>query len=156
MATGRMKEKSLASVAPSSVVPAPESSVATYEGMFILDSNKYASAPDTVAGEVLAMLTRVGATLLASRPWQDSKLTYAINKHRKGVYYLTYFTVDTQKLTELNRLVKLSEVILRHLTLKLDPALIEPMVAMAQGRGEVVSTFKDTESTDGTDSRRRH
>lgn len=121
--------------------------IATYEGMFILDSNRYASNPEGMSGEVLALLQRVGGTLLASRPWQDGKLAYAMDGHRKGMYYLTYFTLDTQKLPELERLVKLNENIIRHLIIALEQALIEPMVAMAAGRGEVISTFKDTDST---------
>lgn len=124
----------------------------TYEGMFILDSNKYATNAEGTMQVVLGILERVGAKLLASRPWQDNKLSYAINGHRKGLYFLTYFSMDTQKIGELQRLVKLAEdTILRHLLVKLDPALIEPMVNMALGRGEIVSSFHDTESpTDGS------
>ena len=33
----------------------------TYEGMFLLDSNKYAANPTGIAGEVQALLERVGA-----------------------------------------------------------------------------------------------
>lgn len=121
-------------------------SEATYEGMFLLDSNKYASNPDGTLGEVTAILDKAGAKLLASRPWQDGKLAYAINGHRKGLYFLTYFSMDSKGLHEISRLCKFSETIIRHLILKLDPALVEPMLAMATGRGEIVSTFKDTDS----------
>lgn len=121
-------------------------SEATYEGMFLLDSNKYASNPDAITGEVGTILERSGAKLLASRPWQDGKLAYPINGHRKGLYYLTYFSMDSKGLHEITRLCKFSESIIRHLILKLDPALVEPMLAMATGKGEIVSTFKDTDS----------
>lgn len=120
----------------------------TYEGMFLLDSNKYATAADATLQVVLGILDRVGAKLLASRPWQDTKLAYPINGHRKGLYFLTYFTMDTQKIGELQRLVKLAEdTILRHMLVKLDPALIQPMVNMALGQGEIVSSFHDTDAT---------
>jgi small subunit ribosomal protein S6 len=115
--------------------------------MFLLDSNKYATNPDGTAGEVLAILERVGAKVLASRPWQDAKLAYLIEGHRRGMYFLTYFTLDTQHLQEVIRLCKFNETILRHLFIKLDPALVEPMVAMASGRGDVVVTsFRDPDS----------
>lgn len=117
----------------------------TYEGMFLLDSNKYASNPDGMSGEVLAIIERAGGKLLASRPWQDSKLAYQIDGHRKGLYYLTYFTIDSQKLAEISRLCKFNEAILRQLMIKLDPALVEPMVNMALGKGDIVSSFHDTE-----------
>jgi len=115
--------------------------------MFLLDSNKYATNPDGISGEVLAILERVGAKVLASRPWQDAKLAYLVEGHRRGMYFLTYFTLDTQHLQEVIRLCKFNENILRHLFIKLDPALVEPMVAMASGRGDVVVTsFRDPDS----------
>lgn len=118
----------------------------TYEGMFLLDSNKYAANPTGLAGEVQALLERVGAKILATRPWQDGKLSYDINGHRKGLHYLVYFSMDSTKLHDLDRLVKFNEAILRHMVIKLPVALIEPMLNMATGKGEVVTTFRDTDS----------
>ncbi|MBI3866695.1 MAG: 30S ribosomal protein S6 [Planctomycetia bacterium] len=118
----------------------------TYEGMFLLDSNKYAVNPDGVKGEVLALLERVGGKVLATRPWQDGKLSYAINGHRKGLHFLVYFSMDSRSLVELERLVKFNESILRHMVIKLPVALIEPMLAMATGKGEVVTTFRDSDA----------
>ena len=115
-----------------------------YEGMFILDSNKYSQNPDATTGEVLALLERVKANVLASRPWQDGKLAYAMEGHRKGLYLLTYFTCDAAGLTEMDRLSKLTDTIIRHMIIKLEPALVEPMLAMASGQQlEVVSSFRD-------------
>jgi small subunit ribosomal protein S6 len=119
----------------------------TYEGMFLLDSNRYSANTEGVKGEVQALLDRVHAKVLATRVWQDGKLAYAIDGHRKGVHYLVYFEMDSRQLTELERLVKFNESILRHMFIKLPVALIEPMLAMATGKGEVVTTFHDTEIT---------
>ena len=118
----------------------------TYEGMFLLDSNKYAANPQGSAAEVLALLERVGAKVLATRPWQDGKLSYSIDGHRKGLHFLVYFAMDSRQLHELDRLVKFNETILRHMVIKLPVALIEPMLAMATGKGEVVTTFRDTDA----------
>jgi small subunit ribosomal protein S6 len=121
-------------------------STVTYEGMFLLDTNKYAANPQGVTGEVLAILERVGAKVLATRPWQDGKLAYAIDGNRKGLHFLVYFSMDSLHLTEVDRLVKFNETILRHMVIKLPVALIEPMLAMATGKGEVVTTFRDTDA----------
>lgn len=120
----------------------------TYEGMFLLDSNKYAANPQGITGEVLGILERVGAKVLATRPWQDGKLAYAINGNRKGLHFLVYFTLDSTHVTEIDRLVKFNEAILRHLIINLPVALVEPMVAMATGKGEVITTFHDNEAPD--------
>jgi len=118
----------------------------TYEGMFLLDSNKYAANPQGSSAEVLALLERVGAKVLATRPWQDGKLSYPVDGHRKGLHFLVYFSMDSRQLHELDRLVKFNETILRHIVIKLPVALIEPMLAMATGKGEVVTTFHDTDA----------
>lgn len=119
----------------------------TYEGMFLLDSNKYAANPQALTGEVTALLERIGAQVLATRPWQDGKLSYPINKQRKGVHFLTYFSIDSRKVHDLDRLVKFNESILRHLVIRIPEKLVAPMVEMANGRGEVITTFHDTESS---------
>ena len=121
-------------------------SIVTYEGMFLLDTNKYAANPQGVSGEVTAILERVGAKILATRPWQDGKLSYNVKGHRKGLHFLVYFSMDSTHLLEIDRLVKFNESILRHMVIKLPVALIDPMLAMATGKGEVVSTFRDTDS----------
>jgi small subunit ribosomal protein S6 len=99
----------------------------------------------------LALLERVGAKVLATRPWQDGKLSYPVDGHRKGLHFLVYFALDSRHLTEIDRLVKFNEAILRHMVIKLPEALIEPMLAMATGRGEVVTTFHDNDAL-STDS----
>lgn len=119
----------------------------TYEGMFLLDSNKYASNPQAMLGEVQSMLEKIGAQVLATRPWQDGKLAYAVDGHRKGLHLLTYFTADSLRVHDLDRMVKLNESVLRHLVIKLPTKLVGPMVDMANGRGEVITTFHDTENS---------
>src|SRR4029077_14882382 len=102
--------------------------------MFLLDSNKYAANPQGVSGEGLALLERIGAKVLATRPWQDGKLSYSIDGHRKGLHFLVYFSMDSLHLIELERLAKFNESILRHMIIKLPVALIDPMLAMATGK----------------------
>lgn len=120
--------------------------VVTYEGMFLLDSNKYAANPQGITGEVLGILERVGAKVLATRPWQDGKLAYPVDGHRKGLHFLVYFSLESKQIHEIDRLVKFNESILRHMLINLPPALVEPMVAMATGRGEVITTFRDNDA----------
>jgi len=114
--------------------------------MFLLDSNRYASNPQGTTSEVVGLLERVGAKVLATRPWQDGKLAYPIDGHRKGLHFLTYFSAESKQIHEIDRLVKFNESILRHMIVKLPAKLVEPMIAMATGQGEVITTFRDTDS----------
>ncbi len=99
-----------------------------YEGMFLLDSNRFAADPDATQQAVLGILNRVGANVVASRPWQDGKLCYPIEKHRKGLYYLTCFTMDGSQMAELNRLCKLNETVLRQLVIRHPKVIFDAMV----------------------------
>lgn len=107
--------------------------VSTYEAMFLIDSNKYASDPEGTLGDVTRILERVEAETLASRPWQDGKLAYPVEGRRKALHYLTYIRMEGHNLSEMTRLCKLSPIVLRHLIIKLDSALVEPMLAVATG-----------------------
>jgi small subunit ribosomal protein S6 len=82
------------------------------------------------------MVEKCGGELLASRLWNELKLAYPIKGHRKGAYWLTYFRLESTRLVEFNRACRLEDDILRHLALKVDPRLVDTLVAHA--RGEVV------------------
>jgi small subunit ribosomal protein S6 len=107
--------------------------------MFILESNAYGRDPGGLATKIKDLIENVGGKILASRLWNEQRLAYPIDGHRKGVYWLTYFELETTNLAKFNRAVQLTDPILRHLPLRLDPRLVEPMVAAARGEQPMVS-----------------
>ena len=109
-----------------------------YECMFIFNANAYARNPTGASNSVEEMVKSVGGDLLASRLWNEQKLAYPINGHRKGAYWLTYFRLESTKMAKFNRSCQLNDMVLRHLAIKLDPRLVEPMVAIAKGEVPVV------------------
>jgi small subunit ribosomal protein S6 len=104
-----------------------------YECMFIFNANAYARNPAGAATSVDELVTSNGGEILASRLWNEQKLAYPIKGHRKGAYWLSYFRIDSSQLVKFNRACQLNDSILRHLAIKLDPRLVEPMVAVAKG-----------------------
>jgi len=104
-----------------------------YEGMFILDSGRFGANPEAAAAEVTGIIEKVGGTVSTHRPWQDSKLAYPINGHRKGLYYLAFFTAESRAVNEINGIVKLNDNVLRHLVLSHDKGLYDQMVEMVGG-----------------------
>ena len=101
--------------------------------MFILDSGRFGASPEAAAAEVTGIIEKVGGTVSAHRPWQDSKLAYPINGHRKGLYYLAFFTAESTAVNEINGIVKLNDNVLRHLVLSHDKGLYDQMVEMVGG-----------------------
>jgi small subunit ribosomal protein S6 len=117
-----------------------------YECMFILDSNKFAKDPHGVSGQIPTMIEKLGGEVMVSRLWNEQKLAYPIEGHRKGTYWLSYFRIDRDKLVPFNRECQLNGAILRHLTLKVEPRLVDVLVAHARGErlpGEEPETAAD-------------
>jgi len=105
---------------------------AFYESLFLFDSNHYARDPGGIANSVQSMITDLGGEILVSRLWAEQRLAYPISGHQKGTYWLAYFKLDTQKLKELNRTCQLNEALLRFLFTRVDPRLVDALVAHAQ------------------------
>jgi small subunit ribosomal protein S6 len=105
-----------------------------YETMFILDSNRYARDPNGVSGQIPELIQKLGGEVLVSRLWNEQKLAYPIN----GQYWLAYFKLDGSKLAEYNNQLRINESVLRSLTIKIDPRLVEPLVAHARGAKSMV------------------
>ena len=104
-----------------------------YECMVIFDPNKYAQDPGGLGGTIPELVSRFGGEVLVSRLWQEQKLAYPIGSHKKGAYWLTYFRLDSGKLVELNRELRINEAIVRSLTLKVEPRLVDALVEHAKG-----------------------
>lgn len=104
-----------------------------YECMVIFDSNKYAQDANKVGGQISALVGKLGGEVLVSRLWNDQKLAYPIDGHKKGTYWLTYFRLDGTRLVEFNRDLRINETVVRSLTLHVDPRLVDALVEHAKG-----------------------
>ncbi len=104
-----------------------------YECMLIYDSNSYARDPAGVGNKITKMVSNCGGEMLVSRLWNEQKLAFPIKGHRKGTYWLSYFRLESKKLTEFNRACRLEDDIVRSLTLRVDPRLVDTLVAHAKG-----------------------
>ena len=109
-----------------------------YEGMFILDSNRYGRDAETISGQIPQIIENAGGEMLVSRLWEERRLAYPIEGHRKGTYWLTYFRLDSAKLVDVRRRCQLSESIVRVMFLKVDPRIVDALVDHAQvGTGSI-------------------
>jgi small subunit ribosomal protein S6 len=117
-----------------------------YETLFLLDSNHYSRDPGGISTGLNEMFETLGGNVLASRLWQEQKLAYPIDGHQKGTYWLAYTELDSNKLVEFSRMCQLSEPIIRQLTLKVEPRLVEPMLAHARGEIVRASHVEEVES----------
>lgn len=106
-----------------------------YEGLFILDANKFARDHDALPKSVEEMITSEGGEVVVSRLWEERRLAFPIKGQRKGAYWLIYFRQDGEKITPLNRALELKSGVLRSMILKIHPRLVEPILEHAAAGG---------------------
>ena len=116
-----------------------------YECLFILDSNRYARDPQAVAQGISDMVTNNDGEILVTRLWNEQKLAYPINGNRKGTYWLTYFSMEGTSLTAFERSCRLNDNVMRNLTIKIDPRLVDTLVSHAKG---IATAAEEAESTE--------
>lgn len=107
-----------------------------YEGMFLVDSGKFAMDPDGVANEILNVLKKAGATIVAHRPWQDGKLAYEIDGMRKGLHYIVCFTMPGSGMKTLIRQCQLNDTIVRQMVISHTQSIFDATVAAITGTAE--------------------
>jgi small subunit ribosomal protein S6 len=101
--------------------------------MFLLDTSKVAGDVANADKSIRSILERNHAEVLVSRPWDERRLAYPIGNQKKGLYYLTYFSAEGKSLTGIEHDCKLNEMIMRQLVLRIDPKMVETMLAVAKG-----------------------
>jgi small subunit ribosomal protein S6 len=123
-----------------------------YECMFLLDTNKVAGDVAAAAQQIRGILERNQAEMLASRPWDERRLAYPVNGHKKGLYYLTYFRMDGKNLLNVERDLALNEMVLRSLFLRIDPKHVETLLAIARDEHALALQVAPEPSGDGVES----
>ena len=123
-----------------------------YEGMFLVGSTQYANDPEATTEAIMAILERAGATIAAHRPWQDGKLAYEIEGHRKGLHYLVCFTMPPAGMDVVTRQCHLSDVIIRQLVIKHVPALFNALVDALNGVGQAEEESAESPGADSGES----
>ncbi len=88
-----------------------------YEAMFLFDSAVVRDWSD-IEAEVRRLCDRINAELLVCVKFDERKLAYEIERRKRGLYVLTYIKAEPERITDLERDVRLSEVVLRVLVLR--------------------------------------
>ena len=91
-----------------------------YEGMFLVDPNKYAEDPETVESEVKGLLEKHGAKIAQFERWDERKLAYEIKGHKRGVYLLTHVEIPGAGVDAIARETRIMDSIIRHMMVRLD------------------------------------
>jgi len=95
-----------------------------YELMVVIDSSSDAEKIDRTVNKIQETLTEKGGKILSVDHWGRRRLAYEIQRRQYGFYVLFAFEFDPKEVKDLNRLLRLNQMVLRHLILVLDPRVI--------------------------------
>ncbi len=106
--------------------------MALYEIVTIVRPDVSSQHVEQVAKKFEEVATSNGAKLIKTEQWGLRTLAYRVNKHRKGYYTMYGIEADTtgKALPELERQMRLSDDIIRHLAIRVDELSEEPSVQM--------------------------
>jgi small subunit ribosomal protein S6 len=125
--------------------------VNSYECLILLDPTKASSDMEAAKSLIHSTLEKYGAEILASRKWDDRKLAYAIEGQKKGLFYLVFFKLESTKLKEVDHDFRISETVLRHQTIAIDPKWEEQMLAVARDENRMALQLMREEASEGGD-----
>ena len=134
-----------------------------YESTFIARQDISANQVDSLAEGFTTVISDNGGSVERQEYWGLRTLAYRIKKNRKGHYVLFYIDAPAEAVAEMERNMRLSEDVLRFLTVRVDELDREPSVIMqarasregsrrsgGKGRGDTASP-KDEENREATD-----
>jgi len=112
-----------------------------YEGMFLISQGEAADFGGVIE-HINHLFERAGAEVIAMQKWEERRLSYEIDKQKRGVYILTYFKAPAENLQAFERDCNISERVLRVLVTKADHLTLEEMQAFDR-RSDLVVEAKE-------------
>src|SRR5438270_715503 len=94
-----------------------------YEELFIVRPDATDEEIDPVIEQVRNIVTHAGGTLDKTEKWGVSKLAYRLLKHNEGQYILLQFTVNADTVREIERRLRVADLVLKFLTVRIDEKL---------------------------------
>lgn len=102
-----------------------------YEHVFIARQDLAPNQVDELADKYTAVIEKDGGKVTKRENWGLRNLAYRIQKNRKGYYVLMNIDAPAEAVKEMERLIRLDEDVIRHLTIKVDALEEGPSVMLA-------------------------
>lgn len=90
-----------------------------YESMVIVDNNKARSDFDGAVNEISEIIAKHEGKVVKAERWDERKLAYPINGHKKGTYVLFHFEAPPVSIKKISNSFRLNtETIIRAMIVK--------------------------------------
>ena len=91
-----------------------------YEELFIVRADATDEEVDPVIDLVKSVVTQAGGTIDKTEKWGVRKLAYRVNKQSEGQYILIQFTAGAETVRELERRLRVNDLVIKFLTVRID------------------------------------
>ena len=94
-----------------------------YEELFIIKPDAPDEEADQFVEQIRTQLTAAGATVDKIEKWGKRRLAYRVDKYREGAYVLLQFTSEPEAVKELERRLRVADMVLKFITVRIDQTL---------------------------------
>jgi small subunit ribosomal protein S6 len=105
-----------------------------YELAFILNPEVNEEQTQTILGRVSQVVENHGGQIVKVNQWGRRRLAYPIEHHRDGLYVFIDMILTPETVIELERTLKVSEEVLRHMVKRRDPKVVQKEREMREAR----------------------
>ena len=95
----------------------------TYEELFIVKPDAPDEEVDALVETLRTQLVTLGATVDKIDKWGKRRLAYRVDKYREGTYVLFQFTAAPEHVYEFERRLRVTDSVLKFLTVRVDETL---------------------------------
>ena len=87
----------------------------TYEILLLLDPEQAEARQEGIVARARELVEKNGGTWQSHDAWGRRRLAYPIAHKEEGVYHLVVFDAEAETLTEVSRVLKIEDAVLRHM-----------------------------------------
>jgi small subunit ribosomal protein S6 len=107
-----------------------------YETLFVINPDLSEEDTNQLIEKFSGVLSKGGADILKTDLWGRRRLAYPIKKFNKGFYVVLEYGSDPEAVTEMERLFRIDEKILRFLTVKKNNIFDPQALALAEAKAK--------------------
>jgi small subunit ribosomal protein S6 len=94
-----------------------------YEELFIVRADATDEEVDPLIEQIKGVITSGGGTVEKAERWGTRKLAYRVKKRSEGLYIIVQFSAGPELVKELERRLRVSDLVLKFITVRIDQKL---------------------------------
>lgn len=122
-----------------------------YELVFIIRQDVSSNDVDRITDDFSKIITNDGGLIKKNEYWGLRNLAYEIDNNKKGHYILLGFEAKSDVVLELERKIKLSEDVIRYMTLRVESLSNEPSAILRSKNSDSEVSIDVTLNRDSID-----